>query len=679
MTVQGTDSSNLRGALPLLYKLTLADKILVATLLLILMVGVVGTAVFRTVLRGRLSEEAAASTAVLAAAAAQNASIHLHGGGRAELQRMVDDLQRLDESVAYALVLDRDGTVLAHTFSWDPPQEVIALSVGNDPAALGATDPRRVLLDGELFLDVTAPIVVDAAGAGELRLGTSLERVDRIAGELNLFILLFFACLMLMALVLARSFYRYVTRPVAELTRLADEVSTGNLDVSFDFGKPVRCWQIKNCHRTECAAYMNTSIQCWYVDGTPCEGYESRFPQKLVGCRTCEVYKAHKGDEIVQLADSFRHMTTNLKGFERSLRRALTFQGSLIHNSFDGIIATDERDMVRIFNRVAQRLTGLAEGEVVGKLGWEQLFATQMCDALESPLFQDGINVVFGFYRKELALHARDDSTVDVLASGITLHDGPREVGKVIFFKDMREIIALREELVRKGRLAATGQTVASISHSIKNILDGLRGGAYIYNRGQRVEDTNARAEGWSMVERNIDLISSLVADLLNYAKDREPDLQPCNPNDLISDVLTIMAPRAQAADVELETHLDPAAARAAMDDHAMHQCLSNLVTNAIDAARGSVGGWVRVCTSLTRQDELEILVQDSGPGIAPKVVDDLFSSMVSTKGSKGTGLGLLVVHKIVAEHGGVITVEPDQAPGATFRVVLPRGVTPEA
>jgi len=662
-----------------MYKLTLADKILVATLLLILMVGVVGTAVFRTVLRGRLSDAAAAATAVLAAAASQRAADALAADDRAELQRIVDQLGQLDETVAYALVLDREGEVLAHTFSWDPPPEVIAVTLDASQAALGATEPRRVTLDGELVLDVTAPIVVGAQGAGELRVGTSLTRVNRIAGELNLFILLFFAGLMLMALVLARSFYRYVTRPVTELTRLADQVSTGRLDVSFDFGKPVRCWQIKNCHRTECAAYMNTSLQCWYVDGTPCEGYESRFPQKLVGCRTCEVYKAHKGDEIVQLADSFRHMTTNLKGFERSLRRALTFQGSLIHNSFDGIIATDDRDTVRIFNRVAQRLTGLAEDEVVGKLSWEQLFASQMCDALESPLFQDGVNVVFGFYRKELTLHARDDSTVDVLASGITLHDGPREVGKVIFFKDMREIIALREELVRKGRLAATGQTVASISHSVKNILDGLRGGAYIYNRGLRVEDPDARAEGWSMVERNIDLISSLVADLLNYAKDRKPDLQPCNPNDLVSDVLAVMAPRAQAADVELQTHQEPAAASAALDDHAMHQCLSNLVTNAIDAARGSSGSWVRVCTSLTPLDELEILVQDSGPGIAPKVADTLFTSMVSTKGSKGTGLGLLVVDKIVAEHGGTISVQPDQAPGATFRIVLPRGITPAA
>ena len=671
MTAQGADSARRRSALPFFYKLTFADKILVASLVLILAVGVVGTAVFRTVLRGRLAEESGATTAVLAAAAAQRAADPLKRGDTGELQHIIEQLHQLDETVAYAMVTGRDGTPLAHTFSWDPPEEILESGAGAD--VLGPRAPRRVELDGEVYIDVAAPIVVDAVGAGELRVGTSLERVDRIAGELNLFFLLFFAGLMLVALVLARSFFRYVTQPVAELTHLADEVSVGNLDVSFDFGHPVRCWQIKNCHRTECAAYMNTSIQCWYVDGTPCEGYESRFPQKLVGCRTCEVYKAHKGDEIVQLADSFSHMTSNLKGFERSLRRALNFQGSLIRNSFDGIIATDERDTVRIFNRVAQNLTGFAEDEVVGQLSWEQLFASQMCDELESPLFQDGSKVIFGFHRKELALHAKDDSAVDVLASGITLNEGAREVGKVIFFKDMREVNTLRADLVRSGRLAATGETVAFISHSIKNILDGLRGGAYIYNRGQRIEDSEARDEGWSMVERNIDLISSLVADLLNYAKDRKPDLRPSNPNELIQDVLTVMEPKAIAAGVSLDTHLDPAVAPTPLDTHSMHQCLSNLVTNAIDATAGSPDAWVRVCTSLTPRDELEVLVQDSGPGIAPKVAEELFTAMVSTKGSKGTGLGLLVVHKIVTEHGGSIAAETGKAPGATFRMVLPR------
>jgi signal transduction histidine kinase len=109
------------------------------------------------------------------------------------------------------------------------------------------------------------------------------------------------------------------------------------------------------------------------------------------------------------------------------------------------------------------------------------------------------------------------------------------------------------------------------------------------------------------------------------------------------------------------------------LDEHAMRQCLMNLVINALDATAGIDGGWVRVSVHLAAEDRLELRVQDNGPGVAPNLVDDLFTSMVSTKGSKGTGLGLLVVHKIVTEHAGRVWMDPHLSPGATFRVQVPR------
>jgi len=479
--------------------------------------------------------------------------------------------------------------------------------------------------------------------------------------------------LTLLGMAVARIYFRYVTRPVVELTRLADELSLGNLKVDFDFGVPVRCWEIKNCGRADCAAYENTSVQCWFVNGTPCEGYEPRFPQKLVGCRTCEVYRTHKGDEIVQLYDSFRHMTLVLGRSQAELERSERFLRSLIRNSFMGIIATDQTDTVRVFNRVAQNLTGYSEQNVVGKMTWDAIFTSEINRELRQPLFRDGSKVIFGFYRQEKAIQCKDGTTVDVRASGITLREGDRHVGKVLFFQDLREIKKLREELIRQERLAATGQTVAALSHSVKNILEGLRGGAYIYKRGVRSEDAATRSHGWLMVERNIDLVSSLVADLLNYARDRKPDLESIDPNELVCDVIETLRPKAEAQGTSLETSLDPAAAPWSLDSHGMHQCLVNLITNAIDATSAVDSGWVRVSTSITKDDQLEFLVQDNGPGVAPNLIGELFSSMVSTKGSKGTGLGLLVVHKIVAEHGGTVSVDSGMAPGAAFRVLIPR------
>ena len=661
-----------RRHLPVFDKLTVAHKFLVATLALLLLLGIGASLVFQRVLRAQLADELATGTRMMAAAASRGAAPLTGAEDRNALAALANDVEHLDSNIEYVVVVDRQGEVIAHTFGWDPPESV-PRKVGETPL-LGEQATRTVHIEGKPLMDVAVPLVDQGRGVGLLQIGIGTDRVDRLVQRTGVTVLGVLAVLTLLGMVVARTLVQHITRPVVELTHLADEVSVGKLDVRFDFGRPVRCWEIKDCDKEQCAAYGNTSVQCWFVDGTPCEGYEPRFPQKLVGCRTCEVYRHHKGDEIVQLADSFRHMTHELAGSRVDLVRSDRFQRGLIRNSFDGIIATDGNETVRIFNRVAQHLTGYEQAEVVGRMTWDELFATHMCEALESPLFQDGEAMVFGFYRREMTLFAKDGTTVDVLASGITLLEDKHEVGKVFFFKDMREIKALRKELVESERLAATGQTVASISHSIKNILEGLRGGAYIYNRGVRVEDPSVRSEGWEMVERNIDHISELVADLLNYARDRKPDRVPMDPNTLVEDVVQAMAGKADSLGTVLETQLDPAAVPSSLDAHAMHQCLTNLVNNAIDAASTREGGRVLVSTR-DADGILEIRVRDNGPGVAPHLVDTLFSAMISTKGSKGSGLGLLVAHKIAKEHDGVIELEHTSGKGTTFRIAVPRGV----
>jgi len=96
------------------------------------------------------------------------------------------------------------------------------------------------------------------------------------------------------------------------------------------------------------------------------------------------------------------------------------------------------------------------------------------------------------------------------------------------------------------------------------------------------------------------------------------------------------------------------------------------LVSNGLDAAATVENGWVAIATGLDEDGALTFEVRDNGPGVTPRIREGLFLSMVSSKGSKGTGLGLLVVQKVVSEHGGDVIYLADAAPGATFRIVLP-------
>ena len=141
----------------------------------------------------------------------------------------------------------------------------------------------------------------------------------------------------LCALLVAGWVVRRRVRPLRGLIRAANQVASGNLDSAVPVGRRANCWEVKNCQKTECKAYQNIEQQCWYIDGTPCEGYEPRFPQKLEGCRRCEVYLAHSGDEVQQLADAFRHMIVALRDSREDLVRSSDFQQRLIRNSFNGL------------------------------------------------------------------------------------------------------------------------------------------------------------------------------------------------------------------------------------------------------------------------------------------------------------------------------------------------------
>jgi C4-dicarboxylate-specific signal transduction histidine kinase len=124
---------------------------------------------------------------------------------------------------------------------------------------------------------------------------------------------------------------------------------------------------------------------------------------------------------------------------------------------------------------------------------------------------------------------------------------------------------------------------------------------------------------------------------------------------------------------VNLIEDLAPAVDPADIDSHALHQALSNLISNAIDATAEADGALVRVSTAVPDDQTLEIRVRDNGPGVPEEVVRDLFTGMITTKGSKGTGLGLLVVHKIVGELGGTVEMCSNTPEGACFRIQLPR------
>ena len=231
---------------------------------------------------------------------------------------------------------------------------------------------------------------------------------------------------------------------------------------------------------------------------------------------------------------------------------------------------------------------------------------------------------------------------------------------------------ALHRKVVKAERMAAVGETVAGLSHCIKNILQGIRGGAFVLEKGLREENLGRIDKGWQMVKGKSDFMEELVWDLLSISKPRLPEYEPTDLNALCAEVCEIGAGRAEGAEgiVLFQPGQDVEAVD--VDPKGMRRCLLNLVTNAVDAC-GDTDGTVTVRTSLAEEDGMvRIAVTDAGCGMEADTLSKLFKVFFSTKGSKGTGLGLSVTKKIVEEHGGRIEVQSELGKGTTFEMILP-------
>jgi signal transduction histidine kinase len=230
------------------------------------------------------------------------------------------------------------------------------------------------------------------------------------------------------------------------------------------------------------------------------------------------------------------------------------------------------------------------------------------------------------------------------------------------------------EAKLQAERLAAIGQTITTLSHHIKNILQGLRGGSYLIDMGINQKDETIVRRGWTIVEKNQNKIYNLVMDMLSFSKDREPVLEPSDLNATVADVIELMQSRADELSVRLDWLPAPDFPEILIDADGIHRAVLNIVTNALDAAEDAPGGGrVSVATSWDETaGTAKIVVSDNGPGITEEDIPRLFQVFASTKGTRGTGLGLPVSRKIVREHGGDIAVKSEPGRGSTFTIELP-------
>jgi len=229
----------------------------------------------------------------------------------------------------------------------------------------------------------------------------------------------------------------------------------------------------------------------------------------------------------------------------------------------------------------------------------------------------------------------------------------------------------LIEEQMRNERLAAIGQAVTALSHHTKNIVSGLAGSAELIDMGLSMGRIDVLNKSWPVFKRSTKRISNFVQDMLSFSKEREPMREATRIADVIHDAHENFAELFATRNIEVVIKIEGLDAPIYVDSGGLFRAFLNLLTNAADVVPDKTGR-VAVHARAMGAEHVEIDFVDNGPGVPDDQKVAIFDTFYSTKGSKGTGLGLAVTKKAIEEHGGNIVVEDAPGGGALFRVRLP-------
>jgi len=244
------------------------------------------------------------------------------------------------------------------------------------------------------------------------------------------------------------------------------------------------------------------------------------------------------------------------------------------------------------------------------------------------------------------------------------------------YMDDLEILVQEKDRKINESeKLVTIGQTIAGMSHAIKSIAGGLKGSSFVLEQGIELENRDYLKQGWEMMKGNIDKITKLSLDLLNYAKTTKLNLQLENPNKPVREIMQLMKHRAKEQNIIFKLVPCTQKKLVFMDCEAIHNCILNLVTNAFDAFdKIKITDEIKNVNILVKSENDNIIykIQDNGCGINDAIKKSIFNDFITTKGVMGTGFGLMTTKKIIEEHDGEISFETEEGKGSSFVIKIP-------
>jgi two-component system, sporulation sensor kinase E len=337
----------------------------------------------------------------------------------------------------------------------------------------------------------------------------------------------------------------------------------------------------------------------------------------------------------------------------------------------EGVIVTDVNGKIQFINAAAAQLFGVEPEEAFGRpleeklrgLDWMTLRSNEVSVSRDIEVFYPQHRFL-NFYVSPLLLH-KDGEEAHAKRQDL--------VGYAIILRDITEDRRMAEQTIESERLSALTLLAAGVAHEIGNPLNSLNIHLQLIERKLRKAPSELRSDMGELLataKSEIQRLDSIVHQFLRAIRPSTPQFEAHDLNEILQESVDFLRPEIRDRDIIVELDLDPTLPRLLVDRDQMKQAFYNVIKNAFQAMRAAgilhIRSW---------QSELYVSVSfnDTGGGISQDQMSKLFQPYFTTK-SSGSGLGLLIVRRIVREHGGEIEIESNEGKGMRVTIHLPFG-----
>jgi two-component system, sporulation sensor kinase E len=357
----------------------------------------------------------------------------------------------------------------------------------------------------------------------------------------------------------------------------------------------------------------------------------------------------------------------------------------------EGIIVTDSKGRITYLNDAACGLFGLEAGEVIGKrlderirgLDWGSLTRSGGPVSHDMEIFYPE-NRFINFYVVPLLMESRQPvvagggdsdpnktAVADRSQPGSSIPATAEEVGHVMILRDITKSRRSAQQTIESERLNALRLLAAGVAHEIGNPLNSLHIHLQLMERSVQKLDDGAKAELEESIEvarSEVNRLDSIVTQFLKAIRPSRPQLRPENVNTIVEEAVRFFSPELQNREIVVEQELRSDLPLLQLDRDQMKQAFYNVIKNSLEAVHRH--GTLRIRTD---RDDTHVIIRfvDTGSGMSAESLSRAFEPYFTTKPS-GTGLGLLIVRRIVREHGGELSIESSEGKGLTLTIRLP-------